>query len=175
MKSFLALAGLIGLSSAHFKLKYPESIGFADAKEDQGPCGGFTPDLSGDLVDFHVGGEALAMRMTHPQCKWLFRVTTDEKAESVWEQIYPIVMQSGLGDFCIPQVTVPEKYVGKKGIVSIVSSAMDGLLYQVCVFPSMHSGDFPANLITVCCRQFRQRNPVRPERVHKCYHYSFVC
>ncbi|MCQ6512840.1 hypothetical protein NPN18_24035, partial [Vibrio parahaemolyticus] len=65
-----------------------------------------------------------------PQSKWLFRVTTDPSDEKKWEQIYPIVLQSGLGDFCLPQLTVPEKYAGKKGVLSIVSSAVDGLLYQ---------------------------------------------
>ncbi|OAA50342.1 hypothetical protein NOR_00792 [Metarhizium rileyi] len=133
MKSFAVLTALYGLGSAHFLLNYPKSIGFEDSKEDTGPCGGFTPDLSKKLVDFHVGGDAIAMKLTHPQGNWLFRVTTDEKAESGWEQIFPIVQQSGLGDFCEPEVTVPTKYAGKKGILSIVSSATDGLLYQCAV------------------------------------------
>lgn len=132
MRSLTLLSTLIGLSTAHFELKYPKSIGFRDADQDQGPCGGFTPDLSKDLVEFHVGGEAIALRSTHPQGNWLFRVTLDEKAESGWEQIFPIVQQSGLGDFCEPQVTLSEDFVGKKGVVSVVSSAVDGLLYQVC-------------------------------------------
>lgn len=128
----LSAAALCGISLAHFELKYPDSIGFKDDDEDKAPCGGFTPDLSkADLVDFHVGGEAIAVRSTHQQGNWLFRVTTDEKADGGWEQLFPIVQQSGLGDFCQPQVTVPEKYVGKKGWVNVVSSAVDGLLYQV--------------------------------------------
>lgn len=128
----LSAAALCGISLAHFELKYPESIGFKDDDEDKAPCGGFTPDLSkADLVDFHVGGEAIALRSTHQQGNWLFRVTTDAKADGDWEQLFPIVQQSGLGDFCQPQVTVPEKYVGKKGWVNVVSSAVDGLLYQV--------------------------------------------
>lgn len=137
MRAFVLLSALIGFSAAHFELVYPESIGFSDDDEDKSPCGGFTPDLTKDLVDFHVGGEAIALRLTHTQSNWLFRVTTDEKAESGWEQIFPIVQQSGLGDFCEPAVTVPESYVGKKGVVSIVSSAVDGLLYQVCEPPKM--------------------------------------
>lgn len=131
MRSVILLSSLLTLASAHFELKYPKSIGFKDDNEDQGPCGGFTPDLTKDLVDFHVGGEAIAVRLTHQQSNWLFRVTLDEKAESGWEQIFPIVQQSGLGDFCEPSVTLPESYVGKKGVVSVVSSAVDGLLYQV--------------------------------------------
>ncbi|RTE80465.1 hypothetical protein BHE90_005031 [Fusarium euwallaceae] len=136
----LSAAALCGISLAHFELKYPDSIGFKDDDEDKAPCGGFTPDLSkADLVDFHVGGEAIAVRSTHQQGNWLFRVTTDEKADGDWEQLFPIVQQSGLGDFCQPQVTVPEKYVGKKGWVNVVSSAVDGLLYQ-CIAANFVKG-----------------------------------
>ncbi|KGQ08007.1 hypothetical protein BBAD15_g6679 [Beauveria bassiana D1-5] len=123
MRFLISLAALAGITSAHFQLKYPPTIGFEDAKEDTGPCGGFTPDLSkSDLADFHIGGDAVAVRLSHPQSKWLFRVTTDPSDEKKWEQIYPIVLQSGLGDFCLPQLTVPEKYAGKKGVLSICSS-----------------------------------------------------
>ncbi|KAF7553815.1 hypothetical protein G7046_g6990 [Stylonectria norvegica] len=140
MRSTIILSALAGLTLAHFELKYPTSIGFSDDNESKGPCGGFTPDFSSkDIVDFHVGGDALAMRLTHPQCNWLFRVTTDEKAEDDWEQLYPIVQQSGLGDYCQPLVTVPESYIGKKGVLSIVSSAVDGLLYQ-CVVANFVKG-----------------------------------
>ncbi|KAM0436608.1 hypothetical protein ACHAPT_002316 [Fusarium lateritium] len=136
----LSAAALCGISLAHFELKYPDSIGFKDDDEDKAPCGGFTPDLAkADLVDFHVGGEAIAVRSTHQQGNWLFRVTTDEKADGDWEQLFPIVQQSGLGDFCQPQVTVPEKYVGKKGWVNVVSSAVDGLLYQ-CIAANFVKG-----------------------------------
>ncbi|KAM4057310.1 expression library immunization antigen 1 [Hirsutella rhossiliensis] len=134
VKSLVALAALcFGLSAAHFQMLYPESIGFEDDNEDKAPCGGFTPDFgSNKVVDFHVDGEALAMRLLHQQSNWLFRATTDQKADSGWQQMFPVVMQSGLGDFCEPRVTAPSDFVGKKGVVSVVSSAVDGLLYQ-CV------------------------------------------
>lgn len=134
MRYLFALAALCGITSAHFEVVYPKSIGFDGNKEDNAPCGGFTPDLTKDLVDFHVGGQAVALRLTHQQGNWLFRATTDEKVSNDgkgWEQVYPIVQQSGLGGFCLPQLTLPEKYVGKKGVFSIVSNAGDGLLYQV--------------------------------------------
>ncbi|KAF4991015.1 hypothetical protein FGRMN_8094 [Fusarium graminum] len=138
--TLLSAAVFCGLSLAHFEVKYPDTIGFKDDDEDKSPCGGFTPDLSKNkLVDFHVGGEAIALRSTHQQGNWLFRVTLDEKAGGDWEQVFPIVQQSGLGDFCQPQVTVPEKYAGKKGWVNVVSSAVDGLLYQ-CIAANFVKG-----------------------------------
>lgn len=131
MKSFALVSALCSVTSAHFLLNYPPSIGFSDDDEGKAPCGGFTPDFSKQLFDFHVGGEALSMKLTHPQGNWLFRVTTDQKGETDWVQVNPILQQSGLGDFCQPEVTVPSNYTGKKGVVGVVSSAPDGLLYQV--------------------------------------------
>lgn len=131
MKSLTLLSTLCGIASAHFVLKHPKPSELDERTEDQGPCGGTGPDFSKTLADFHVGGDALAMKLTHAQGNWLFRVTTDEKAESGWEQVFPIVQQSGIGDFCEPAVAVPSKYAGKKGVVGVVSSATDGLLYQV--------------------------------------------
>ncbi|KAG5953919.1 hypothetical protein E4U53_007831 [Claviceps sorghi] len=146
MKSFALLSALCGLASAHFVLKYPKGATFNDDTESEGPCGGSLPDFSKTLTDFHVGGDALAMKFTHPQGDWLFRVTTDQKAESGWEQIFPIVQQSGMGDFCEPAVTVPSKFSGKKGILSVVSAATDGMLYQ-CVAVNFVDGkvDKPAD------------------------------
>lgn len=130
-----AVLSLASVSSAHFLMNYPDSIGFDDDKEGTAPCGGFTPDISSgskQLVDFHVGGDSLAMRATHNQVTWLFRVTLDGTAQSGWKQIFPIVQQSGLGNFCEPQITLPSSYAGKKGVISVVTDAPDGLLYQVC-------------------------------------------
>ncbi|RDA84464.1 hypothetical protein CP532_0079, partial [Ophiocordyceps camponoti-leonardi (nom. inval.)] len=123
----------LGLASAHFKLLHPPSIGFSDENEDKAPCGGFDPDFSKPAFDYHVDGEALAMRLTHQQGNWLFRATTDQKASSGWKQMFPIVMQSGLGDFCEPAVKAPSDFEGKKGVVSVVSSATDGTLFQCVV------------------------------------------
>ncbi|KAK7427172.1 hypothetical protein QQZ08_006285 [Neonectria magnoliae] len=143
--ALISAAALCGLSLAHFELKYPKSIGFKDDNEGDSPCGGFTPDFSDKdkIVDFHVGGEAIAVRSTHQQSNWLFRVTTDEEAKSGWEQLFPIVQQSGLGDFCEPKITVNESYIGKKGIVNVVSSAVDGLLYQ-CIVANFVKGSADA-------------------------------
>jgi hypothetical protein len=129
-----ALAGYIGLSSAHFILKYPESIGDRDSTADEDPCGGFKPDISegsDQLVDVHVGGEAIALRLTHSRATWLFRATLDGNAEGGWQRLYPNVVQSGLGDFCLPEVTFPEDWAGERGVISVVSSAEDGQLFQV--------------------------------------------
>ncbi|KAJ2898602.1 uncharacterized protein MKZ38_003799 [Zalerion maritima] len=121
---------LVTGANAHFNVKYPEPIGFEDDSQGAGPCGGLDPDFSTNTVsDFHVGGDSIALLNGHAQVTWIFRATLDQTASGNWTQIFPIVQQSGYNMFCEPEVTVPEEFVGKKGIIGIVSNAPDGLLY----------------------------------------------
>lgn len=139
--TILSALGGIALASAHFTIEHPTPIGEGSDPE-SAPCGGETPDISegsSQLVDVHVGGEAIALKLTHPRCTWLFRATFDENAENDWEEVYPITVQSGLGDFCIPQVTFPEDWAGRRGIISIVSLADDGTLFG-CIAANFVSG-----------------------------------
>ncbi|CAK7200938.1 hypothetical protein SEUCBS139899_003638 [Sporothrix eucalyptigena] len=132
----LASAALLLAASAvvnaHFTLDYPATIGFNDDKEGTGPCGSFTPDFSNDNVtDFHVGGDNVAINLLHPQGTWLYRGTLDQTASSNnWTQLFPEVMQTGLGKFCQPAIAVPESWAGQKGVIGVVVDAPDGLLYQ---------------------------------------------
>jgi hypothetical protein len=131
----LATAALLlaATANAHFTVQYPGLVGaFDEDNEDKGPCGGYSPDLASiDTVDFHVGGDSIATKSTHPQTNWLYRITTDATASGNWTQVYPIVQQSGPGNYCTKQLTIPAEYVGEKAILSIVGSGADGVLYQV--------------------------------------------
>ncbi len=127
------LALTCGIVRAHFELQYPAPVGeFKDDEESSAPCGGYTPDLQTlDTTDFHVGGDSISVKTGHPQDHWLYRITTDNSASGNWTQINPIIFQTGLNSFCQPAVTVPEEYIGKKAILSVVAKATDGFLYQV--------------------------------------------
>ncbi|KAK0388921.1 hypothetical protein NLU13_2498 [Sarocladium strictum] len=132
MRSVLALA-FAGAASAHFILLNPKSFFFDDDLEGQAPCGGKLPDFpsnDNDLFQYHIGGEDIATQLTHERSDWLIRVTTDQTGSKGWEEVFPIYTQSGLGSFCQPKVAIPSKYEGKTGIVSVVSAATDGFLYQ---------------------------------------------
>jgi hypothetical protein len=140
VRSILAAALLLAASaSAHFTVQYPDPVGdLKEDDEDKGPCGGYSVNLADvNTSDFHVGGDAISTRSTHPQTNWLYRITTDETASGNWTQIYSIVQQNGPGNFCPKAVTVPSKYVGKKAILSIVGSGADGVLYQVSSYLSL--------------------------------------
>lgn len=115
----------------HFLLTYPASIGFSDDDQSQGSCGGVTPDFAtGNFTDLHIGGDSISTRTTHPQGNWLYRITLDPKAAGNWTQVFPIVQQTGRGEFCEPLMTIPSQFIGQKGVLGVVSRTPDGLLYQ---------------------------------------------
>ncbi|KAJ2974803.1 hypothetical protein NUW58_g8541 [Xylaria curta] len=131
----------------------PQTVGaFKDDDEDKEPCGGYSPSLSDiETVDFHVGGDSIATKSTHPQTNWLYRITTDAIVKNNWTQVYPIVQQSGPGDYCSKAVTIPSSYVGQKAILGIVASGIDGILYQVsrdCVPIHTHMHILSSNCAT---------------------------
>ncbi|KAI3336287.1 hypothetical protein HD806DRAFT_717 [Xylariaceae sp. AK1471] len=133
VRSIFTAALLLAASvNAHFTVQYPDTVGpFDDDGEDKGPCGGYQIDLANaKTVDFHVGGDAVATRSTHPQTNWLYRITTDATASGNWTQVYGIVQQNGIGDYCTKDLTIPPEYVGQKAVLSIVGSGTDGVLFQ---------------------------------------------
>ncbi|MCJ1310948.1 hypothetical protein MMC25_004617 [Agyrium rufum] len=130
MLSKLALL-LLPLTSAHFLLNYPPTLGFDDDNEGISPCGGadIKFDMSTDVM-IPVGGFPIQLQSTHPQANWLFRATLDQQAPFNWTDLLPVVTQSGLGDFCIPDLMAPESFAGKMGLVQIIQDAVDGELFQ---------------------------------------------
>ncbi|ROV99057.1 hypothetical protein VMCG_06635 [Cytospora schulzeri] len=132
MPSLRLLLLLPALAAAHFNLNAPVPVGpFDEDTEPTAPCGGLTVDFSKDTVtEFHVGGEPIAVKLGHVTANWLFRATLDDTAASNWTQLFPILTQTGLGDYCQPAVSAPESWVGQQGVVGVVADAADGLLYQ---------------------------------------------
>lgn len=151
----LVAAALLFLSAAnaHFELHKPvplEGDSMDEKKEGNAPCGGGAPDLAQNkATDFHVDGDSVAVLLGHPQAKWLIRGTLDAKAAGGWTQLFPIVLQSGHGNFCEPVVAAPKDWAGKKGFISTVCDAPDGLLYQ-CAAVNFVSGASTAPGSSTC-------------------------
>ena len=131
MYKALALLALLPSTFAHFVLNYPPSLGFSDDDEGNAPCGGFDISFSGNVTNVTVGSFSIASRTTHPQASWLFRVTTSTEEPYNWTNILPVISESGLGDFCLPALSVPESFIGQQAIIQVTQSAVDGNLYQV--------------------------------------------
>ncbi|EPS41886.1 hypothetical protein H072_4162 [Dactylellina haptotyla CBS 200.50] len=144
MRAQSLLLSLLAASTAHahFTLRNPEPLGKSAAKQDTGPCGGYTVDENTPITEFHVDGEAIAYSSSHPEVHVLFRVVEGNKADGSnlqWSQVFPIVEQYGSGDFCEPMVTAPRSLVGKQGIFQVVQNAVDGMLYA-CAYVKFVSG-----------------------------------
>ena len=124
----LALGNLV---AGHFLLNYPATLGFDDDIEGTSPCGGFPVVFNANVTKIPVGGFPIELRSTHPQANWLFRATLDQKEPFNWTNLLPVVDQTGLGDFCIPDFVAPTSFVGHTGLIQITQDAVDGSLYQV--------------------------------------------
>ncbi|KAK5446732.1 hypothetical protein LTS15_009665 [Exophiala xenobiotica] len=117
-------------ASAHFILQYPRSLGFDDDTEGTGPCGGFDVSFNSSDDSVPVGGFPVSMLSTHPAADWLFRVTLDQKAPFNWTNLLPVVSETGLGQFCLPNLKAPSDFAGKSGVVQVIQHGPDGILYQ---------------------------------------------
>ena len=129
--SVLPIIALACLSSAHFILHYPPSAGFDDKLEIDSPCGSFTPMVNSSSPDVQVDRFAVMIQNVHPVGEWSFRATIDTTAPYNFTEIVPIVMSTGIGDFCLDSMKAPSDWAGKPGIIQVVDNSPDGILYQV--------------------------------------------
>jgi hypothetical protein len=120
-------------ATAHFILQYPPSFGFDDDTEGTAPCGGFPVKFNASDADAQVDGFPVSMLSVHPAADWLFRGTLDQKAPFNWTDLLPVVSETGLGQFCIPDIKAPTSWSGKQGLVQVIQHGPDGILYQVCI------------------------------------------
>lgn len=131
LTSLLSLSALTELTTAHFLLNYPPTLGFSDDNEGIGPCGGFPVVFNSSDIQVQADGFPIALRSTHPEADWLFRATLSQSEPFNWTNLLPVVRETGLGDFCIPDFKVPTEFIGHSGLLQIMQDAADGLLYQV--------------------------------------------
>ena len=122
---------LVCLGSAHFLLNYPPTLGFDEDTEGDSPCGNAAIKFGDNDTAITVGGFPIAIQSTHPQAQWLYRASLSQQQPFNWTNIVPVVQQSGLGDFCLPALSLPSSFANHSGLVQVIQSAVDGLLYQV--------------------------------------------
>lgn len=136
---FTSLASLVSIwtacASAHFILQYPGSLGFDDDIEATAPCGGFTPTFNSSDDSVPIGGFPVSVLSTHPAADWLFRATLDQQAPFNWTNLLPVVSETGLGQFCLPNLQAPDDFAGKTGLIQVIQDGPDGTLYQVSIDP----------------------------------------
>ena len=131
LNSILSLTVVAQLTTAHFLLNYPPTLGFIDDNEGISPCGGFPVVFNSSDVQVQVDGFPIALRSIHPEAQWLFRATLSQQAPFNWTNLLPVVQETGLGDFCIPDFKAPAEFAGQIGLLQVLQNAVDGELYQV--------------------------------------------
>ena len=134
----LITLALAGISSAHFILLWPPSAGFDEDKEPNSPCGGFTPEVDNSSPDVQVNRFAISVKNVHPEGQWSFLGTTNTEAPYNFTEIVPVVRTTGIGDFCLQDMSVPGEWSGQPGIIQVVDNSPDGTLYQVSILFCMN-------------------------------------
>ena len=128
---FLKLVGLASLTGAHFFLETPIAIGFDDLTLTEAPCGGFDPtDRSAGVTEWSVLGYPIALITTHLNVNWTFRAALLSDVTN-WVDVFPRIHQTGIAEFCLPEVPGIEAWIGQDAVVQIIQEAPDGLLHQV--------------------------------------------
>ncbi|KAF3316875.1 hypothetical protein TWF173_000878 [Orbilia oligospora] len=127
---FLKLVGLASLTGAHFFLETPIAIGFDDLTLTEAPCGGFDPtDRSAGVTEWSVLGYPIALITTHLNVNWTFRAALLSDVTN-WVDVFPRIHQTGIAEFCLPEVPGIEAWIGQDAVVQIIQEAPDGLLHQ---------------------------------------------
>ncbi len=120
-------------ANAYFYLLQPPPLeGNKPELESQifAPCGGArSPDPSSPTADFHVDGDSVAIMLGQKQGNIMIGASLNPKATADWIQLFPIVQQTGEGNFCQPSVTAPKEYIGKTGYIGIVLNGAE-VLFQ---------------------------------------------
>jgi nascent polypeptide-associated complex subunit beta len=127
---------LIPVSLAHFTLDWPKARGFDDDKEPNFPCGGFDT-VQQQRNDFPINGGPLQLNMGHEQTNVAVYMAVGNNPGSGFSVVMrPQFVVTGLGNFCIGQVSVPAGMNvtdGTPASIQVVTNAHgSGGLYQVC-------------------------------------------
>lgn len=126
----LLLASSSSFVSAHFQLNYPTSLGFDEDKETGYPCGGSPIQFDSADTLIAVDSFPVALLSTHPKGKFTYRATLSQKEPFQWVELLA-VDETGLGNFCLPNLRAPANYSGSSGLVQVIGEVGDGTLYQV--------------------------------------------
>ena len=127
----LATLAFAAVSSAHFSLLWPPVSGSVDEEQQtEEPCGGASTELSDSSADLTVEQFAISVRSSHPEGHWAFNIANSTSEPFDWVTLSEVQTQ-GVGEFCLPSLSIPAEYVGSSGVLQIVDTAADGMLYAV--------------------------------------------
>ena len=122
------------MSLAHFTLDWPKARGASETTAENFPCGGFS-DV-GQRTDFPISGGPLQLTMGHDLTNVAVYMAVGSNPGSSFNTVLrPQFVVTGLGDFCVGQISVPSSLNvsdGTQATIQVVSNAHGGGgLYQV--------------------------------------------
>jgi hypothetical protein len=134
--TILALS-LLPVSFAHFTLDWPKSRGANEDTAGNFPCGGYN-DVQQQRTDFPMSGGPIQLNMGHEQTNVaVYMAVGSNPGDGFSVVMRPQFVVTGLGDFCMGQISVPAGVNVSDGTlasIQVVSNAHTaGGLYQVRV------------------------------------------
>jgi hypothetical protein len=135
LSSTILALSLVPVSLAHFTLNWPKSRGSAEDTAGNFPCGGYS-DVQQQRTDFPIGGGPIQLNMGHEQTNVAVYMAVGNNPGSGFSVVMrPQFVVTGLGDFCMGQISVPSGVNvsdGTPASIQVVSNAhTSGGLYQV--------------------------------------------
>ncbi|KAI5358058.1 hypothetical protein Slin15195_G063880 [Septoria linicola] len=130
VRSLLVGLAAATLTSAHFTLNWPQSAGFDDENQPNGPCGGVDVTVGDDSQEITVDRFPVSIYSSHPAGSWSFFATTNTEAPYNFTEIVPVINSTGIGTFCLTYLRAPEEFAGQSGVLQVIDSSVDGTLYQ---------------------------------------------
>jgi hypothetical protein len=133
--TILALS-FLPVSFAHFQLTWPAARGFNDDTAGSFPCGGFDT-VQQQRTDYPLSGAPLQLKMGHDLTHVaVYLAIGSSPGSSFNTMLRQQFVVTGLGDFCIGQISVPSGMNisdGTQASIQVVSNAdgTGGGLYQV--------------------------------------------
>jgi hypothetical protein len=112
--SVLALVSVVPMAAAHFKLMYPTSRGFDEDTMPNFPCGGMSQSSNRTKLPLKGGSFPVALEMHHAQTAVEVLLSLGSNPGDNYNIILePTFQVNGLGEFCLPHVSITEKLIGR--------------------------------------------------------------
>jgi hypothetical protein len=137
LSTTILAVSLLPVSFAHFTLNWPKARGSGEDTAGDFPCGGYN-DVQQQRTDFPISGGPLQLNMGHEQTNVAVYMAVGSNPGTGFSVVMrPQFQVTGLGNFCIGQIGVPNGVNvtdGTPASIQVVSNAHTaGGLYQVCL------------------------------------------
>lgn len=83
-----------------------------------------------NVTSWPISGGNVGILTVHPNVTWEFNAAL-LKNLTLWTSLTPVLNQTGVGEFCEPQIPAKKEWIGQDGVLQVVQHGPEGALYQV--------------------------------------------